>query len=66
MAEYVNPSVLVDTEWVANNLNNSNVRIVESDEDVLLYEIGHIPGAVMIDWHRDLNDRPLSRLHGRE
>jgi len=56
MAEFVNPSVLVDTDWVANNLNNANVRIVESDEDILLYEMGHIPGAVMVDWHRDLND----------
>ncbi|HEX5416157.1 MAG TPA: sulfurtransferase [Chloroflexota bacterium] len=56
MAEYANPSVLVDTAWVANHLNNPNVRIVESDEDILLYEVGHIPGAVMVDWHRDLND----------
>lgn len=56
MAEYANPSVLVDTAWVANNLENPNVRIVESDEDILLYEVGHIPGAVMVDWHRDLND----------
>ena len=56
MAEYVNPSVLVDTDWVAKNLDNPNVRIVESDEDILLYEVGHIPGAVMVDWHRDLND----------
>ena len=30
--------------------------VVESDEDVLLYETGHIPGAVKIDWHTDLND----------
>ncbi|GIV95675.1 MAG: sulfurtransferase [Herpetosiphonaceae bacterium] len=56
MAEYVNPDVLVDTEWVAQHLNDPNVRVVESDEDVLLYDVGHIPGAVKIDWHTDLND----------
>lgn len=54
---YSNPDVLVSTEWVAENLNNPNVRIVESDEDVLLYDVGHIPGAIKIDWVIDLNDR---------
>ncbi len=56
MAEYANPEVLVTTDWVAEHLNDPKVRIVESDEDVLLYEIGHIPGAVKIDWHVDLQD----------
>ena len=54
---YVNPDVLVTTEWVAEHLNDPNIRIVESDEDVLLYEIGHLPGAVKVDWHEDLQDR---------
>lgn len=54
---YWNPDVLVSTEWVAENLNDPNVRIVESDEDVLLYDVGHIPGAIKIDWVIDLNDR---------
>ncbi len=53
---YANPDVLVSTEWVAQHLNDPSIRIVESDEDVLLYEIGHIPGAVKIDWHTDLQD----------
>jgi thiosulfate/3-mercaptopyruvate sulfurtransferase len=53
---YTNPEVLVTTEWVAEHLDDSNVRIVESDEDVLLYDIGHIPGAIKIDWVSDLND----------
>jgi thiosulfate/3-mercaptopyruvate sulfurtransferase len=57
---YANPGVLVSTEWVAEHLNDSQVRIVESDEDVLLYDIGHVPGAVKIDWHTDLND-PIIR-----
>jgi thiosulfate/3-mercaptopyruvate sulfurtransferase len=57
---YANPDVLVSTDWVAQHLNDPNVRLVESNEDVLLYDTGHIPGAVNIDWHADLND-PLQR-----
>jgi thiosulfate/3-mercaptopyruvate sulfurtransferase len=49
--------VLVSTEWVAQNLNNPKVRIVESNEDPLLYAAGHVPGAVNIDWTADLNDQ---------
>lgn len=59
-SEYANPDALVSTDWVAQHLNDDNVRIVESNEDVLLYDTGHIPGAVNIDWHADLND-PLER-----
>lgn len=57
---YAHPEYLVETDWVAAHLNDPNVRIVESDEDVLLYEVGHIPGAVKIDWHTDLQD-PVRR-----
>ena len=57
---YANPDVLVDTEWVAQHLDDPNVRIVESNEDQLLYPSGHIPGAVQIDWAADLND-PVRR-----
>ncbi|HEY0603361.1 MAG TPA: sulfurtransferase [Herpetosiphonaceae bacterium] len=57
---YARPEVLVDTQWVAEHLNDPNVRIVESNEDVLLYDLGHIPGAVKLDWVSDLND-PLIR-----
>jgi thiosulfate/3-mercaptopyruvate sulfurtransferase len=53
---YVRPEVLVSTDWVAQHLDDPNVRLVESDEDLLLYEAGHIPGAVKIDWINDLND----------
>lgn len=59
MSGYVHPEVLVETEWVADHLNDPKVRIVESDEDVLLYEIGHIPGAVKTDWHTELQDPVL-------
>ncbi len=57
---YAHPEVLVSTEWVAEHLNDPNVRIIESNEDPLLYPSGHIPGAVEVDWVRDLND-PLVR-----
>ncbi len=56
MAQYADPKVLVETDWVAEHLKDPNLRIVESDEDVLLYEVGHIPGAVKIDWHVDLQN----------
>ncbi len=56
MAQYAHPEVLVETDWVAEHLNDPGVRIVESDEDVLLYDVGHVPGAVKIDWHVDLQD----------
>lgn len=53
---YAHPEALVSTEWVAEHLNDPNVRVLESNEDVLLYDVGHIPGAVKIDWQADLND----------
>lgn len=56
MSNYVHPEVLVDTDWVAAHLNDPNIRLVESNEDVLLYSTGHVPGAINIDWHADLND----------
>src|SRR5215204_3545989 len=58
---YANPDALVSTQWVAEHLDDTeNVRIVESDEDVLLYDIGHVPNSVKIDWVEYLND-PLMR-----
>jgi thiosulfate/3-mercaptopyruvate sulfurtransferase len=54
---YANPDVLVSTEWVAQHLDDPNVRIVESDEDILLYEQGHIPGAVKLDWLTEQQDQ---------
>jgi thiosulfate/3-mercaptopyruvate sulfurtransferase len=60
MTEYAHPEVLVDTNWVADHLHDPNVRLVESNEDILLYNTGHIPGAVKIDWVADLND-PITR-----
>src|SRR5690349_2613610 len=57
---YAHPEYLVDTEWVANHLKDANVRIIESDEDPLLYAIGHIEGAVQVDWFSTLQ-HPLRR-----
>ncbi|MCB0344438.1 MAG: sulfurtransferase [Bdellovibrionales bacterium] len=54
---YSHSNVLVSTDWVAENLANPNVRIIESNEDQLLYKTGHIPGAVEVDWVNDLNDQ---------
>jgi thiosulfate/3-mercaptopyruvate sulfurtransferase len=54
---YAHPEVLVSTQWVADHLDDDSVRIVESDEDIMLYEIGHIPGAVKLDWHTDLQNQ---------
>jgi thiosulfate/3-mercaptopyruvate sulfurtransferase len=55
--EYAHPEALVSTQWAEDHLNDPNVRFVESDEDVLLYEQGHIPGAVKLDWVSDLQDQ---------
>lgn len=57
---YVHPEKLVSTQWVAEHLTDPTVRIVESNEDIMLYARGHIPGAVQIDWVADLND-PITR-----
>jgi len=53
---YAHPEVLVSTDWVAAHIEDEGVRIVESNEDPLLYSTGHVPGAVEVDWTRDLND----------
>lgn len=59
-AEYAHPERLVSTEWLSDNLGKPGLIVVESNEDVLLYNTGHIPGAVKIDWHTELND-PVER-----
>jgi thiosulfate/3-mercaptopyruvate sulfurtransferase len=63
---YVHPEALVSTEWVANHLNDPEYRIIESNEDPLLYSSGHIPGAVEVDWTRDLNDPVRRDYLGRD
>ncbi len=71
---YANPEVLVSTAWVADHLDDPKVRILEVDEDVLLYETGHVPGALKIDWQKDfwdpvvrdfIDEEAFARLMGR-
>jgi thiosulfate/3-mercaptopyruvate sulfurtransferase len=64
--EYARPDALVSTHWVEEHMGDENVRVVESDEDVLLYEQGHVPGAVKLDWHTDLQDPIVRDYVGRE
>lgn len=57
---YAHPEYLVETDWVAAHLGDPGIRIVESDEDPLLYKMGHIPGAVQVDWFTTLQ-HPIRR-----
>ena len=57
------PEALVETDWLEKHLNDQGIRIVESNEDILLYDTGHIPSAVHIDWRADLQDPGDSRLY---
>ncbi|MGB3332516.1 MAG: sulfurtransferase [Mycobacterium sp.] len=59
LQSYAHPERLVTADWLAGNLGTPGLVVVESDEDVLLYDIGHIPTAVKIDWVTDLNDSPV-------
>jgi thiosulfate/3-mercaptopyruvate sulfurtransferase len=63
---YARPEVLVSTEWVAQRLEDPGVRLLESDEDVLLYDSGHLAGALKLDWVDDLNDPVLRDYIGRD
>ncbi|MGW4770390.1 sulfurtransferase [Nocardia sp. NPDC004278] len=53
---YAHPHRLVTTEWLSANIGAPGLKIIESNEDILLYDIGHVPGATKIDWRGDLND----------
>lgn len=57
LQSYADPRRLVTTGWLAEHLGAPGLVVVECDEDVLLYESGHIPGAVKVDWHVELNDQ---------
>ena len=66
MADYAHPEFLVSTQWVDEHRKDPNLRVVESDEDVLLYHQGHIPEAVKIDWQTDLQDSVVRDYIGKE
>jgi len=63
---YAHPDVLVSTDWVAAHLDDPKVRVVESNEDTLLYASGHLPGAVHVDWTSDLNDQVRRDYVGKD
>jgi thiosulfate/3-mercaptopyruvate sulfurtransferase len=56
---YAHPEALVTTQWVAEHLSDPGLRLVESNEDILLYDTGHLQGAVHIDWRSDLQDQTI-------
>ena len=62
---YAHPERLVSTAWLAGNLSNPSLRLLECNEDVLLYDVEHIPGAQKLDWHVDLNDQVERDYLGR-
>jgi len=57
LTQYAHPELLVTTGWLAEHLDDPDIVVIESDEDVLLYDTGHVPGAIKVDWHLDLNDQ---------
>src|SRR5256886_13155758 len=60
--EYAHPEVLVDSQWVADHLNDPKVKIIEVDVDTAAYDTGHIKGAIGLDWRKDLQARPIRDL----
>jgi thiosulfate/3-mercaptopyruvate sulfurtransferase len=61
MANYAHPEVLVETDWLASHLNDPQVRVAEVDYDPAAnYDLGHVPGSVLFDWRKDIND-PVRR-----
>src|SRR5213082_2008164 len=65
-AGYAHPEVLVDTQWVADHLNDPKVKIIEVDVDTSAYDTGHIKGAIGLDWRKDLQARPIRDLLSKD
>ena len=66
MSDYANPEALVSTEWVADQLKNGNIQLVEVDEDTEAYERGHIPGATSLHWRNELQDELIRDAVNKE
>ena len=62
--DYATPDVLVSTDWVQQRLGSGEIKILEVDEDVLLYEQGHVPGAQKLDWHTELQRQDIRDFIG--
>ena len=64
---YAHPEVLVDIQWVADHINDHEVRIAEVDYDPTAnYNLGHVPGAVLFDWKKDINDPVTRNIFSRQ
>lgn len=63
---YAVPEVVVSTQWVADHLTDPGIRIAESDEDILLYDKGHIPGSIKLDWQADLQNTVSRDFIGKQ
>jgi thiosulfate/3-mercaptopyruvate sulfurtransferase len=66
LREYARPERLVTSNWLAEHLDDPGLVVIESDEDVLLYDTGHIPGSIKVDWHTELNDQVTRDYLGPE
>ncbi len=56
LQQYAHPERLVTTQWLEDKIGTPGLVVLESNEDILLYDVGHVPGTVKIDWHTELND----------
>jgi thiosulfate/3-mercaptopyruvate sulfurtransferase len=64
---YAHPEVLVDTQWVVDHMNDHEIRIAEVDYDPTAnYNLGHVPGAVLFDWKKDMNDPVTRNIFNRQ
>ncbi|HEX5221832.1 MAG TPA: sulfurtransferase [Verrucomicrobiae bacterium] len=66
MANYSHPEVLVETDWVKQNLHKPGIRLVEIDVDTKSYDAGHIPGAVGFNWQTQLQDQVRRDIISKE
>ena len=66
MTKYSNPEVLVETDWVKQNLDKPGIKLVEIDVDTKAYEAGHIPGAVKFNWQTQLQDQVRRDIISKE
>ena len=64
--EYAHPEVLVDTQWVTERLKDPKMRLVEVDVDTSAYEKGHAPGAIGLNWQKDLQEHPIRDLLSKQ
>jgi thiosulfate/3-mercaptopyruvate sulfurtransferase len=66
MAAYAHPEVLVETDWVKQNLGKPGIKLVEIDVDTKAYDAGHIPGAVGFNWQTQLQNQVTRDIIGKE